>query len=134
VKTSAIVPEFVDIFPGALEQDVLYISAKFSTAAHLCACGCQREVITPLSPKQWVLTFDGNVSLWPSIGNWALPCQSHYVVSAGQIRWAKSFTKEQIKSNRDSDRRLLDEPQEPVEPPEVESGLWRRLLKWVQRG
>ncbi|MEV6135183.1 DUF6527 family protein [Nocardia sp. NPDC051990] len=70
-----IVPVFVTSFPAELEPGHLYVSAQFSTAAHLCACGCGREVITPLSPAQWVLMFDGTVTIRPSIGNWALPCQ-----------------------------------------------------------
>jgi hypothetical protein len=108
MKTSQIVPEFVTSFPGELEPGRLYVSVKFSTAAHLCACGCRREVVTPLSPAQWVLTFDGTVSLKPSIGNWALPCQSHYVVDHGTVRWARGFTRDEIQRNRDADHQLMD--------------------------
>ena len=57
MKVSNVVPSFVTSFPPELEPGVLYVSAQFSTAAHLCACGCRREVITPLSPAQWVMTF-----------------------------------------------------------------------------
>ncbi len=102
-----IVPEFVETFPTKLRDGVLYVSPTYSTAAHLCSCGCGNEVITPLSRAQWVLTFDGQVSLRPSIGNWALPCRSHYVIDAGRVRWARGFSESQIKSNRDDDRNLL---------------------------
>ncbi len=54
------------------------------------ACGCRHEAITPPSPVQWVLMFDGSVSLRPSIGNGALPCRSHYVIQAGRVQWARS--------------------------------------------
>ena len=57
---------------------------RYATAVHLCCCGCKREVVTPLSPAQWRLTFDGeNVSLHPSIGSGALPSRSHYFLKRG---------------------------------------------------
>lgn len=108
-KVSSIDPEFVATFPGQLQPGVLYVSATYSTAAHLCCCGCAEEVITPVSPAQWVLTFDGKVSLRPSIGNWALACRSHYVIDRGQIRWARSFSETEIRLNREDDRRILAE-------------------------
>ncbi len=109
MKTSRIEPEFVTSFPTQLEPGVVYVSTQFSTAAHLCACGCRREVITPLSPAQWVLTFDGSISLRPSIGNWTFPCRSHYVIEHGTIRWARTFTHAEAASNRDDDHGLLAE-------------------------
>jgi len=125
MKVAHIVPEFVISFPEQLELGVLYVSATFSTSAHSCACGCGREVITPLSPAQWVLTFDGSVSMRPSIGNWALPCQSHYVIDHGVIRWARGFTGDEIERNRGSDRRILDEASRARE------GWWQRLRRWL---
>jgi hypothetical protein len=102
-----VVPEFVETFPTNLRDGVLYVSTTYSTAAHLCCCGCGIEVITPLSRAQWVLTFDGQVSLRPSIGNWALPCRSHYVIDGGRVRWAHRFSDSEIRSNREDDRQLL---------------------------
>ncbi|WP_370944743.1 DUF6527 family protein [Amycolatopsis sp. cg5] len=123
MKETRIVPEFVTAFPAELEPGHLYVSARFSTAAHLCACGCGREVITPLSPAQWVLTFDGTVTIWPSIGNWALPCQSHYVIDHGTIKWARNFTRDEIQLNRESDHRILDAV------PASQGRWWDRLLR-----
>lgn len=108
-KVSSIVPEFIETFPTQLKPGVLYVSATYSTAAHLCCCGCREEVITPLSRAQWVLTFDGNVSLRPSIGNWALPCRSHYVIDRGDVRWAWALSETEIRINREDDRRVLVE-------------------------
>lgn len=127
MKVSTIVPSFVMSFPRELEPGVLYVSAQFSTAAHLCACGCGREVVTPLSPAQWVLMFDGSVSVRPSIGNWSLPCQSHYVIDHGAIRWARTFTHKEAAANRDADHRLLDD-QTKVSP----RSWWRQLLDWLR--
>ena len=63
--------EFVEFIPEKLEEGKVYISPKYSTVVHKCCCGCQEEVVTPLSPVDWELTFDGKtISLYPSIGNW----------------------------------------------------------------
>jgi len=32
---------------------------EYATAVHKCACGCGKEVVTPLSPTDWKLIFDG---------------------------------------------------------------------------
>lgn len=122
MTSAQIVPEFVSSFPEEMNDGVLYVSTRFATAAHLCACGCGSEVVTPLSPQQWKITFDGEVSVWPSIGNWTLPCQSHYVIEHGRIRWARSFSPREIERNRESDHRLLDDAHDRKLP------WWRRLF------
>ena len=106
-RVVSIVPEFVETFPTQLEDGVLYVSAMYSTAAHLCCCGCGNEVITPLSRAHWVLTLDGHVSLRPSIGNWALPCRSHYFIDAGGVRWARRSTESEFENDRREDQRVL---------------------------
>ena len=84
--------EFVDNAPEELEPDVLYVSILFATVLHGCACGCGQEVVTPLSPTGWILTYDGqSVSLSPSIGNWNLPCRSHYFIERNEVKWAHEF-------------------------------------------
>lgn len=93
--------KFVSLIPEKIEAGILYISIEFKTAIHLCACGCGNEVVTPLSPSDWELIFDGeSVSLYPSIGNWSLPCQSHYWIRKGGIKWAPTWSRTQIEENR----------------------------------
>lgn len=74
--------------PDVLDPGVLYISRIYSTAIHLCACGCGQQVVTPLS--MWTLTENalGEVTLHPSIGNWSFACQSHYWITNSKIIWA----------------------------------------------
>lgn len=84
--------KFVEFIPEVLEDGVLYITLEYATALHKCVCGCGNEVVTPLSPKDWKLIFNGKaVSLYPSIGNWRFPCRSHYWIENNQIidanRW-----------------------------------------------
>ncbi len=96
--------DFVDAIPDILDEGVLYASIKFATAIHLCCCGCRSEVVTPLSPTDWSLTFDGeSVSLRPSIGNWSFPCQSHYWIDRNRVRWARRWTQDEITAGRRND-------------------------------
>lgn len=89
--------EFVDHIPERLDDGVLYVSMRFGTAVHRCACGCGEEVVTPLGPVEWRLTYDGRaVSLEPSIGNWSFPCRSHYWIEEGNVRWARSFSETEV--------------------------------------
>lgn len=97
--------EFVESLPRDLEEGTIYISIPFATVGHKCCCGCGREVITPLSPTDWKLIFDGEtVSLDPSIGNWSFPCRSHYWILRNQVRWARSWSERQIQRGRNRDR------------------------------
>ena len=84
--------KFIELVPDVLEEGVLYISIEYCSAIHLCVCGCGNEVVTPLSPKGWKLTFDGkSISLSPSIGNWNFDCKSHYWITNNKIRIARRW-------------------------------------------
>lgn len=96
---------FVERIPRTLEPGVLYISIEYATAAHSCACGCGEEVMTPLTPTDWKMTFDGEtVSLWPSVGNWQLACRSHYVIEMGRVIRVGSWTQRQIAAEQARDK------------------------------
>ncbi len=125
--------EFVDSVPDTLQPGVLYVSIRFATAVHLCVCGCGHEVVTPFSPTDWRMTFDGKtISLDPSIGNWSLPCQSHYWIRANLIQWAPKWTPEQIGAGREAERRAksgaAERPPVSVQPPK--KSLLQRLKFW----
>jgi hypothetical protein len=98
--------EFVEYIPAELAEGVLYISITYRTAGHRCACGCGNKVVTPISPADWQLFYDGDtVSLTPSIGNWGFPCRSHYWIDSGRIRWSRAWTDDQIAAGRARDDR-----------------------------
>jgi hypothetical protein len=106
---------YIDAIPASLENGVIYISQKYRTASHLCACGCGNKVVTPLKPGGWELRQKGEqMSLYPSIGNWSFPCQSHYWIDGNKIVWARKWNKEQIRAVRRSDelarRNFFDAP------------------------
>lgn len=93
--------QFVKSAPRELEEGILYVSLEYCTMLHSCACGCGRKVVTPLSPNDWSMTFDGrNISVDPSIGSWSLPCRSHYFIKRGIVQWAGDWNDEQIKKGR----------------------------------
>ncbi|MDQ6883733.1 MAG: DUF6527 family protein [Candidatus Dormibacteraeota bacterium] len=97
--------EFVEYIPSELKDGVLYVSVAFATVAHRCCCGCGNEVITPLSPTDWQLTFDGEtISLDPSIGNWSFDCKSHYWIRRNMVQWAPRLSQKQIDAGRVKDR------------------------------
>ena len=100
-------PEFVDLIPDDLAEGVLYISIPYSTASHRCACGCGEEVVTPIKPTDWSLTWNGEAAtLSPSIGNWSQPCQSHYWIIENRIVWAKKWSPSRIEANRIKDKNV----------------------------
>ena len=131
---------FVEHVPDQLAEGTLYISIPFATVLHLCCCGCGSEVVTPLSPTDWRLTFDGEtVSLHPSIGSWALPCRSHYWIERSRVRWAPSWSREQVEQTRAADRaakgayysRVITSPPREHDTAQPRRPWWRRIL---QRG
>lgn len=96
--------KFVDKVPETIEEGILYVSIPYETAIHKCCCGCGNEVVTPLSPTDWKLTFNGEtITLYPSIGNWSFNCRSHYFIEENLIIWSRMYSSEQIKKVRKVD-------------------------------
>jgi hypothetical protein len=105
MRFTQLTSRFVETIPEAVEAGVLYVSMSMASAIHLCACGCGLEVITPLSPTDWKLYFDGeNISLEPSIGNWSFPCRSHYWIRGGKVRWSGSMSVSEVEGGRVRDQ------------------------------
>jgi len=101
-----ILHKFVEYVPSELENGILYISMEYRTAVHLCVCGCGNKVVTPITPTDWQLTFDGkSVSLSPSIGNWNFECKSHYFIKRNQINFARNWSNWEIPDTRKNDTR-----------------------------
>jgi hypothetical protein len=133
--------EFVDLVPRKLKEGTLYVSIEFATATHKCFCGCGAEVVTPISPVGWQVTFDGEtVSLSPSVGSWSLKCKSHYWIRRNQVQWAGEMSAEEIAAVRHQDDRdrlrhyrsqgVAKEPSAaapPVIRPDPPKGLWARF-------
>lgn len=130
---------FVEIIPDTVEDGVLYISLKYCTAIHKCVCGCGNEVVTPISPTDWKLIFDGKtVSLSPSIGNWNFNCQSHYWIKRNEIVYAREWDKVEIQFGRTNDKKrkekYYNKEKENVtsvtKTPKKKKG-WKKFLKSI---
>lgn len=76
-----------EFIPDILENGFIYVSRKYQTAIHLCACGCGEHTVTPFNVSHgWTLTDDAaGITLNPSIGNQNFNCKSHYYVTNGKI-------------------------------------------------
>jgi uncharacterized protein DUF6527 len=143
MRQTTLEPEFVDEIPENLEEGRLYISIRYRTASHLCACGCGTKVVTPIKPPKWHLTYDGEtVSLWPSVGRWQLPCRSHYVIRKSRVVWAKPWTEKQIREGREEDaedlrdyyhHRAKDAATESADLPQVQNESPRSRQWWWRR-
>jgi hypothetical protein len=131
-------PVFVETFPDTLETAKLYVSIPHCVAAHSCACGCGEPVFTPISPVGWSIQFNGeSISLYPSIGNWSLPCRSHYWIRNNRVEWSYRFNERDIKAVKERDllsrERYFGHLDSPVETkseePPKEGGLAKKAKK-----
>jgi hypothetical protein len=87
--------------PKELQPGILYVSAEFGTAAHLCACGCGSKIRTPLGPAAWNLEeTEAGPTLNPSVGNWQRPCKSHYWIRGGRVLECEEWTPEEIRAGQ----------------------------------
>lgn len=90
---------YTDYIPpdSELEQDNIYISKKFGTSTHLCACGCGEKVVLPFitsgsreNTEFWTLyEQDEKVTFKPSVGNYSLDCKSHYWINDSTVIWCR---------------------------------------------
>jgi hypothetical protein len=139
IQVKAASHKFVEFIPDELDEGVVYVSTRFATVAHKCFCGCGNEVVTPLSPTDWTLSFDGkSISLDPSVGSWNLPCRSHYWIRRNIVQWAPKWSQREVDAARSTDaknkRQYFEESWVPA--PEIVptgqrvsplQGLWRSI-------
>lgn len=119
---------FTKSIPPAPEAQTLYVSMDYRTAVHLCACGCGTKVVTPLGPNDWVLTFDGTVTLRPSIGNGQQMCRSHYYIRHDRIDWLPKISTAATNAAFARDRAAHSAAAELPTPPK---SWWRRAWSWL---
>lgn len=140
---------FVDSFPDPLAPGILYVSLEYGSVAHSCCCGCGEEVVTPLTPTDWHVIYDGEtITLHPSVGSWTLPCRSHYVIRRNRVIEAPSWSDTEVAAERRRDRQakaryfgqpapgpattaILELPAETEpHPSEPRQRWWQRVASW----
>ncbi len=130
MKLSSITLQHVEYMPKQLEPGILYVSEQFSTAAHLCACGCGEKIRTPLGPTEWsVVEKAGRPSVWPSVGNWQKACRSHYIIRDGRIVWCNQWSPEQVAAGRFEEQERRKAHYEAMYRPE---SAWHRFWQWIK--
>jgi len=134
--------QFVEFIPSELKEGIIYVSISYTTAVHKCCCGCGNKVVTPITPTDWKLIFDGKtISLTPSIGNWSFLCRSHYWVKCNKIQWAEDWLNEQVDAGRKHEEAATQRYYDAVHPPIVQMpaternqkpsfGFWQIIKQW----
>lgn len=119
----------VHYLPKELIEGILYVSEEFGVAAHLCPCGCQNKVVTPLDPTEWkfIETY-GKPTLQPSIGNWQLPCKSHYWITNGIIDWSYQWDERQIEKGRQEEEKIRQAYYNSLSK---KPSIFRRFVNWI---
>lgn len=149
IRHKALDHRFVDSFPDPLAPGILYVSLEYGSAAHSCCCGCGEEVVTPLTPTDWHINYDGEtITLHPSVGSWTLPCRSHYVIRRNKVIEAGPWSDADVAAERRRDRKAKARyfgqpapetgttavPERPIEnrpqPSAARQRWWERLASW----
>lgn len=89
LKKVEITFEYVEFIPDERKENVIYISEKYGTTVHNCLCGCGEKTIMPIDniinghDYGWKLIKESNgkISFTPSVGNYQIPCKSHYIIT-----------------------------------------------------
>lgn len=124
----------VQYLPKDLEPEILYVSVEFKVAGHLCPCGCGNKIITPLGPNEWSFTeTDGKATLYPSIGNWQLPCRSHYWIYHGMIEWSYPWSDRQIKAGAKYEQKKIAAYYRQRARKRTKQSLYAKMFGWLTK-
>jgi hypothetical protein len=97
IRQVEISPVFVETLPDVeqMEEAKIYISKKYHCSGHRCLCGCGELTILPFNLiingqyRGWNLIEhdNGKISFTPSVGNFQIPCKSHYIITKNKANF-----------------------------------------------
>jgi hypothetical protein len=123
----------VEFLPSDLEEGILYVSKKYAVAGHLCPCGCRSKIITPLGRNEWRYSEKKALpTLYPSIGNWQLPCRSHYWITNGAVEWSYNWNQEKIDAGAKLEEKKRKDYYEHLEQKQKNISFLSSLRKWFK--
>jgi len=131
--------QVVEYMPRELKPGILYISDEYDLACHMCPCGCGNKIVTPIGPTDWSFKLEkGKPTLYPSIGNWQIPCRSHYWIRQGIIEWSYQWSEKRIKAGREhEEKRRESYYKEPavieLTVPKKTKSKFARFIGWLFR-
>jgi len=119
--------------PKQLFSGILYVSEEFKVTAHLCPCGCNNKIITPITPVNWMYTeYNNTPTLSPSISNWQLPCKSHYWITKGNIVWSYKLSKEEASESWMAEEKIRMAFYENQQYSIKNLSLFERFKEWIE--
>lgn len=100
MKINKFKSQFVETVPSELKDGILYVCINCNVIVHKCACGCREKTVTPIDKKYgWKMIYDGQtITLRPSIGNFSIPCKSHYYITENKVEWLEEYHKNNSKN------------------------------------
>ena len=122
--------QHVHFIPKQIEEGILYYSDEFEIAVHLCPCGCKNRIVTPIGPVDWSFKEEyGKPTLYPSIGNWQIPCRSHYWITKGEVTWSRQWSDKEIMAGRENEQMQ----KEMYYNKKKKKHFARKLFNWIYR-
>ena len=126
--------QYVHFMPNDLDSGILYVSIEYGIAGHLCPCGCGNKIMTPLDPTEWSFYEEkGEPTLYPSIGNWQLPCRSHYWINKGRIEWSYNWTDKQVEAGRKAESEQKKQYYNKRNKKPKSSQLMKKYFPWLYK-
>lgn len=120
--------------PLNLQEGVLYVSLENQVVGHICPCGCGSKVLIRIGKAGWKYTENkGKVTLFPSLGNWQLPCKSHYWITNGLIEWSYEWSEKQIIEGRQAEEEKRILYYDNIENKHNKQSLFKRFINFLLR-
>jgi hypothetical protein len=73
----------------------------------------------------------GKPALYPSIGNWQLPCRSHYWIEDGAVKLSYQWTEEKILAGRKKEEHQRKTYYSKAERRRKRKSIFRRFWNWA---